>query len=74
MLSSINNFSQAQEELLKLKGRVEQITLIRNDEEHKNNVYGLLDNFLLLNNLEEAKNILDKNMQSLGNDILFLER
>ena len=74
MLSSINNFSQAQEELLKLKGRVEQITLIRNDEEHKNNVYGLLDNFLLLNNLEEAKNILDKNRQSLGNDILFLER
>lgn len=74
MLSSINNFSQAEEELLKLKGRVEQITLIRNDEEHKNNVYGLLDNFLLLNNLEEAKNILDKNRQSLGNDILFLER
>lgn len=74
MLSSINNFSQAQEELLKLKSRVEQITLIRNAEEHKNNVYGLLDNFLLLNNLEEAKNILDKNRQTLGNDVLFLER
>lgn len=74
MLSSINNISQANEELFKLKNRIEQVTLIKNAVEHKKNVYKLIDNFLLLNNLEEASNLLNKNRQAFESDMLFLEK
>ena len=74
LLSSINNISQAKEELTLLKNKISHNTLVRNQSDHKNNVYKLLDNLFLYNSLEEAREILDKNVQNLGDEIRFKEK
>lgn len=74
MLSSINNVSQAKEELSLIKNKLSQNALARNVDEHKNNVYKLLDSLFLYENLEEAREVLDKNTQNLGHEIRFKEK
>lgn len=74
LLSSINNISQAKEELTSVKNKISQNTLVRSQSDHKNNVYKLLDNLFLYNSLEEAREVLDKNVQNLGNEVRFKEK
>lgn len=73
MLSSINNLSQAKEELLKLKNKIQQPSFIKNNEAHKQNVYKLLDRFLLFNELDEAGNLLNKYREN-EKEMAFIKR
>lgn len=74
MLGSISNFSQSKDELLKIKNKLEQGAVNKNSDDYKKILYKLVNNFILINDYDSVKDILDKNRAALGNDILFLER
>lgn len=74
MLNSISNVKEAKDELLKLKSKIEQSSLIKNPKDMRQNIYKLIDGFLLTNSLDEVKNILDRYRQALGNEVLFKEK
>ena len=74
ILNSTNNYSQVREQLLLLKDIIDQSFFGRSATEYKTSVYRLIDSFLLFGDLNEAKNILDRYRQSLGNDSVFLEK
>ena len=74
MLSSIRNFSEAEQELIKLKNKLEQNTFVKNEKTHNKNIYKMIDQFILLDKLDVVKSILDKHRNVLGQDVLFLQR
>lgn len=74
MLSSIKNTKEAEEELIKLRNKIEQTTFVKNEKEHRQDIYKVIDQFILMNKLDEVKSMLDKHRQFLGEDVLFLQR
>lgn len=74
MLSSINNFDQAKEELVKIKNKINQVTLVKDIKVHSKNVYKLIDSFILINSLDEAKSVIDHHMDSMSSYPLFIQR
>lgn len=74
LLSSINNIDQAKEELNKIKTKLTQVTLVKNVEEHNKNIYKLIDSFILINSLDDAKSVIDHYMNSHSTDGLFIQR
>lgn len=74
LLSSINNIDQAKEELNKIKNKLDQVTLVKNTEEHNKNIYKLIDSFILINSLDDAKRVIDHYMSSHNTEELFIQR
>ncbi len=74
LLSSINNFSKAKDELSKIKSRLEHGSFNRGSDEYKLNLYRLIDELILINDLDTVGDILETNRSILGSEILFLER
>lgn len=74
MLRTIGNLDQARSEIMDLKGRIEQGTLVRNQEVNSKYIYRLLNEMILSNELEECKKLLDKHESSMSQHVLFKEK
>ncbi len=74
MLRSIGNVKQSDSELLPIEDKINGGSLVRSQEVNNSYVYRLLDEYLINNNLDKSKEILDRYEPSLGNEVKFKEK